>query len=148
MRKRIISGIIVLMMIVSLAACSVDEKQSSSENKKEAIVQTKRHLTAVESNQLIQKNLLNPDFIIVDIRTPREYKSSRIAKSINIDFYDRNFSSNLAKLDNTKSYIFYCRSGNRTGQAEKIIRTLGLKQYYILSRGINDWYSNKFELIN
>lgn len=148
MNKRTAYGIIVIIAIISLAACSFDQAGSVDVKATNNQLLDKVNLSAKEAQPLIKANLLNPNFIIVDIRTPREYQSGHIAKAINIDFYSRDFSNKLNDLDKTKTYIFHCRSGSRTGQAEKLIKKLGLKKYYILSRGIVDWNANNYELIN
>lgn len=67
------------------------------------------------------------NFIVIDVRTPTEYAESHIKNSVNIDFLAADFSKNIAKLDKEKTYKVYCRSGNRSGQAEKLMRTLGFK---------------------
>ena len=65
------------------------------------------------------------NMIVIDVRTPEEFKSSHVEGSINIDFLNPNFMKEIAKLDKNKKYKVYCRSGNRSGQAEKLMKTLG-----------------------
>ncbi|OGI10951.1 MAG: hypothetical protein A2Y40_10325 [Candidatus Margulisbacteria bacterium GWF2_35_9] len=130
-----------------MAACVDNKPVYNNQKSSTGIQEGKINLTAKEANSLIQANLLNPEFIIVDIRTPKEYVDGHIAKAINIDFYDKDFIRNLQNLDKEKTYFFYCRSGNRTGQATSIFKTLNLNRYYILTSGINDWYSNNFTVV-
>ena len=63
--------------------------------------------------------------IILDVRTDQEYKSSHLKGAINIDFYQPDFKSQISKLDKTKTYLIYCRSGNRSGQTLNIMKNLG-----------------------
>lgn len=67
------------------------------------------------------------NLVVIDVRTPEEYSSSHVQNSINIDFYSKQFMAEINKLDKSKTYKVYCRSGNRSGQSEKIMKTLGFK---------------------
>lgn len=63
--------------------------------------------------------------IIIDVRTASEYQDGHIQNSKNIDFYSSEFESNLKNLDRNKHYVLYCRSGNRSGQATRMMKQLG-----------------------
>jgi rhodanese-related sulfurtransferase len=62
--------------------------------------------------------LANGD-IWLDVRTPDEYKTEHVNNSVNVDFYNSQFDSQLSKLDKDANYKVYCRSGNRSGQTVK-----------------------------
>ncbi len=66
-------------------------------------------------------------FEILDVRTPEEFSESHVVGAKNIDFLNPTFTSNIQNLDKEKIYKLYCRSGNRSGQAEKLMKTLGFK---------------------
>ena len=76
------------------------------------------------------------DFLIVDVRTPEEYKISRINNSININFYDEKFINMFKKIDYDKHVIIYCRSGRRSLEAVKILTDEGFGKIYDLKGGI------------
>tara|TARA_Y100000389_G_C17373404_1_gene470286 strand:+ start:778 stop:1125 length:348 start_codon:yes stop_codon:yes gene_type:complete len=63
------------------------------------------------------------DILIVDVRTSAEYDSGHIPNSVNIEWQD------IMKLNETSAkdkYIYlYCRSGNRSGKAAKILNDNG-----------------------
>lgn len=63
--------------------------------------------------------------VIIDVRTVAEYQTGHAQNSLNIDFYSPNFLDEVKKLDMSKSYQLYCRSGNRSGQAEGIMKQMG-----------------------
>ena len=65
----------------------------------------------------------NPEsFAIIDVRTPEEFYAGRIKGSVNFNYYDSFFLSEIKNLDRDKTYFIYCRSGNRSGQT---LRTMG-----------------------
>ncbi|MBL7544217.1 MAG: rhodanese-like domain-containing protein [Bdellovibrionaceae bacterium] len=67
----------------------------------------------------------NSSPIILDVRTVAEYQQGHAQNSINIDFYAPHFLEEIQKLDKSKKYELYCRSGNRSGQAEAIMKQMG-----------------------
>ena len=79
----------------------------------------------------------NPEsFTIIDVRTPEEFFAGRIKGSVNFNYYDSFFLSEIKKLDRDKTYFIYCRSGNRSGQTLREMDSLGFKRVYNLGRGI------------
>ena len=76
------------------------------------------------------------DFLIVDVRTPEEYKISRINNSLNINFYDEKFINMFKKIDYDKHVLIYCRSGRRSLEAAKILTDEGFGKIYDLKGGI------------
>jgi len=78
--------------------------------------------------------------VILDVRTPEEVAEGYIPGAISIDFYlGQGFLDGLEKLDRSKNYYVYCRSGNRSGQACAVMQSLGFANTYNLPGGILDW---------
>ena len=76
---------------------------------------------------------------LVDVRTPGEFMSGHIAGATNIDFESGTFEADIQKLDKSKSYAVYCRSGNRSGQATALMVKDGFKAVFNLNGGVIDW---------
>ena len=78
--------------------------------------------------------------VVLDVRTPEEFETSRIANSINIDFYNpQNFISELEKFDKDTSYYIYCRTGVRSSNSCVLMNEMGFKKTYNLLGGIVEW---------
>lgn len=77
--------------------------------------------------------------ILIDVRTPEEYEAGHIKNAKNIDISSPDFSQNIDILDKTKQYSVYCRSGNRSSQALKIMESLGFEDVINLKGGIIAW---------
>ena len=92
-----------------------------------------------EAHSLIQTNLNNPDFVIIDVRTPEEYLSGHIKNAINIDYNSEEFFERIEGLNKSKTYFVYCRSGHRSAEAVKVMKELGFIEVYNLKTGINGW---------
>ena len=69
------------------------------------------------------KTLVANGALIVDVRTPEEYKSGHIKGSVNIPL--DSIPSQLAKFKNKKHIIVFCRSGNRSSQAKSYLEQNG-----------------------
>lgn len=87
-------------------------------------------------------NTYNGKLTILDIRTASEYSAGHIKGAINIDFYSKDFKYKLSLLDKDKTYLLYCRTGNRTSKALAYFKELGFKKVYHLYGGISDWQNS------
>jgi rhodanese-related sulfurtransferase len=105
------------------------------------------NVSAPEAQTLIQKNQSNPAFVILDVRTPAEYGQGHIAGARLLDYKSARFSAGLERLDKTKTYLVYCRTGNRSGRALQLMKNSGFGKIYHLSAGIMDWASHKLPLV-
>lgn len=74
--------------------------------------------------------------VLLDVRTPEEFNAGQIQSAINIDFQNQSFTSEIKKLDTSKTYFVYCRSGNRSGKAISLMKENGFKNIYELQGGI------------
>lgn len=79
-----------------------------------------------------------PNAVLVDVRTPGEFRSGTIKGSINIDYLSSGFRQEFQKLDKNKSYFLFCRSGSRSAQACSLLAREGYKVYN-LDGGIGEW---------
>jgi rhodanese-related sulfurtransferase len=82
---------------------------------------------------------------LVDVREPDE----RAAFNIGGEFIPLGKIQTMQteEIDDLKEeeVIFYCRSGNRSGQACLILETMGFKNVKNLVGGMNDW-QGKFQI--
>jgi rhodanese-related sulfurtransferase len=85
------------------------------------------------------KNIKQGGFVLVDIRTPREYASGHIDKAINIDFYSPDFQTEFVKAVGNKKALIYCASGNRSNQALQIFQKNRNLKMFDLVGGIQAW---------
>jgi len=89
----------------------------------------------------------NTEAIVLDVRTPEEYREGYILHAVNVDYKNENFKSEIAKLDTAKTYYVYCRSGGRSANAASYMKSVGFKNVYDLKGGITSWKADKFPVI-
>ncbi|MFC1900396.1 rhodanese-like domain-containing protein [Chloroflexota bacterium] len=104
-------------------------------------------VTAQEAYALIEENLDNPDFIIIDIRTPEEYDEGHLEGARNIDFYEPDFAEQIDILDKDNSYLVYCRSGTRSGNSLPVFEEKGFLKIYHMDGGILEWTAEELPLV-
>lgn len=114
--KNIKTIICLFLSILFFTSCK--SKQESNQNE-----DSFKNLTVEEVIILLEAN---PDIIVIDVRTPDEIaQTGAIENSINIDFKASDFKEKISALDKDKEYILFCKSGNRSGQASKIMAEMG-----------------------
>jgi len=115
--------------LVLLSGCAFTKNQT----------QVIENVTPEDAFTLIQNSNGSKDFIILDVRTPEEFSEEHIENAINLNYYSKTFIDDLNTLDKHKTYLVYCRSGNRSGKALSIMEELGYVEAYNMLDGINRW---------
>ena len=96
-------------------------------------------LSPAEALETITKRAADPNFVLLDVRTREEFDAERIAGAVVVDYRSPSFRDEMAKLDRGKSYLVYCRTGNRTNGAVKVMRELGFPNVIVFPGGITKW---------
>lgn len=77
-----------------------------------------------KTNELIE--FINKGAIVIDVRTPREYRDGHIIGSKNIPLDTISSKANELKKLN-KPLIICCQSGMRSGQATSFLKNTGIE---------------------
>ncbi|WP_392654792.1 rhodanese-like domain-containing protein [Dehalococcoides sp. THU4] len=104
-----------------------------------------QNISVAEAKALIDRNAVSVDFIILDVRTPSEYAQGHIPGAVNLDYY-ASFEASLSAFDKTKTYLVYCRTGNRSASAARLMLDNGFAAIYNMQGGINAWISGGLPL--
>ena len=64
----------------------------------------------------------------IDVRTPAEYAQGHLPGAINIPLNEIEARIGSVAADKNTPLMLYCRSGNRSGQAQKILQNKGYTQ--------------------
>ena len=94
------------------------------------------------------KKISDPAVVILDVRTPGEFNEGHIKGAVNVDYEGMNFEGEVNKLDKTKTYAVYCRSGRRSGLATEVMAKNGFKSIFNLNGGVIDWQNAGNQLVN
>ncbi len=80
-----------------------------------------------------------PGAVMLDVRTPEEYRKGHVANALNFNWNDPSFGKKVAKMDKESPVFVYCLSGGRSAEAAKSLREQGFAQVYEMKGGIMKW---------
>ncbi len=70
------------------------------------------------------------DLTVIDVRTPEEFADGHLSGAELVDIHEPAFADEVNGLDRDGSYVLYCRTGNRSGQAAALMEELGFTEVY------------------
>lgn len=96
-----------------------------------------RDVTPDEAERILK---LNPDMIILDVRTSEEFSEGHLPGAFNLNFFAPDF------IDKVKSYegkkiLIHCASGGRSGQALARLKDASFASLFHLKTGFTGWQS-------
>ncbi|MBU0605981.1 MAG: MBL fold metallo-hydrolase [Candidatus Omnitrophica bacterium] len=96
-----------------------------------------------DAYQLIAKD---PNFKLLDVRSPSEFSEAHIKDSINMPI--DTLSAKLDELgDKASSYIVLCRTGTRSAMAADMLIQSGIKTVRVLDGGMIKWERERLPLV-
>ena len=140
-------AVLVISFFLLLFLVSACTQQKTGHIKPVGKAGIQKDVDPAEAFALIKKGRHNPDFVILDVRTPDEFTEVRIDGAINIDYYLDNFQQELDKLNKNKTYVIYCRTGRRSGDTFDIMKRLGFMETYHITGGIKRWIANDLPVV-
>lgn len=84
---------------------------------------------------------------IIDVRTKDEYEQAHLKNAdFQLDFLkEEEFQKKIEELDKNETYYLYCRSGNRSGKAARLMKSRGFENVYNVG-GFQDLAGEGFEV--
>lgn len=119
--KKIIA---LLLFILVFSGCAAQSEKSGY-----------RQISTDEAINIMKEE---KDYIILDVRTPEEFKSKHIPGAINIPNETIGTEEIPELPDKEQLIMIYCRSGNRSKQAAEKLAAQGYTNIVEFG-GINDW---------
>ncbi|MEP6670042.1 MAG: rhodanese-like domain-containing protein [Chthoniobacter sp.] len=101
-----------------------------------AAVSAPKNISVDDADKLLKSD---PKVVVLDVRTPDEFKTGHIPGAKNLDFFGDDFAKQIATLDKSKTYVVHCAAGGRSAQACKVIEKEQLPSVYHLNEGFKAW---------
>ena len=79
--------------------------------------------------------------VIIDVRSPKEYKGKHVQNAINIPVEE--IVKSVARVPKNRTLVVYCRSGSRSSHAASILRKKGWQVIDVTTQGE---YERKIEI--
>lgn len=101
----------------------------------------------LSQQQSEQKTQSDPAFIVLDVRTPKEFNNGHIKNAINISH--NTVAENLSFLEKYKDkmIVVHCRSGRRAISAEKVLQENGFSNIRHLDGDMLGWVRAKLPIV-
>lgn len=95
-----------------------------------------KNIDAKKTEKLLEEN---EGVLVVDVRTSEEYAEGHLVNAINIPF--DNFESRINDMESykDKTVLLYCRTGNRSEKAAKILAENGFKDAQNATEGVEEY---------
>ena len=108
-------------------------------------------LSPREAFDLIKGNQGNPNFIVLDVRSPEQFTEGHIKNAVLLDYSTEPFRDALDRLDKGKIYLVYerdqCERCIRAGASLiEMLKTLGFIEAYTIWGGFEAWATEGFPI--
>lgn len=80
---------------------------------------------------------------LLDVRTPEEYNTGKIADAVNVNWNGNDFEAKAKTYDKSKPIFVYCKAGGRSASAADKLATMGFTEIYNLEGGIMKWNASE-----
>lgn len=92
-------------------------------------------INVLSPKDFIEQAKADTTAIILDVRTPEEYKEEHLAGARQLDFLNSEvFDAGIKQLDKSHTYYVYCRSGKRSHNACIKMKKQGFKVFDMEAR--------------
>jgi rhodanese-related sulfurtransferase len=146
MLKKLLIAFAVALLVAGVGA-PVSAQMSHSTSSQEPTQGQFENIAATEAATLIQQHQKDPNFAILDVRTPAEFAEGHLEHAINVDLQSPTFRDLLDILNKQKTYLVYCRSGRRTEQATRLMQDLHFSHVYNMTGGILEWTDKQLPVV-
>lgn len=120
--KRLVIGFLIAILLSGCTAIKEENKTMYNE------------ITAEEAKEIIDTE----EVIILDVRTQEEYKEGHIKNALLIPDYELENLAENKLPDKNKKILVYCRSGNRSESAARLLINMGYTDVHDFG-GIISW---------
>lgn len=87
------------------------------------------------------------NFLLVDVRTPKEYRNGHVSNAINVSYFHSWFNDSIRKLDRNKTIYMYCETQHRSPLASRKMKKMGFKKIIDLKGGFMKWEKNEMPIV-
>jgi rhodanese-related sulfurtransferase len=120
-----VSLVFSLVLVSAMSACQAQADQNTS------------NLSPHDFAQQIKAK--GDSALVVDVRTPGEFRSGHIPGAISVDYNGSHFAEEVGNLPKDKQVFIYCQSGRRSRASASVFLEAGFNPVANLANGILGW---------
>lgn len=100
-----------------------------------------KNITSVQARELVTKN---KNVVLVDVRTPEEFRQARLHGAILIPLAE--LERRVKEIPRNRPLLVYCSVGARSASAAGVLSARGYNEVYQMSDGLVGWYRNGYPI--
>jgi rhodanese-related sulfurtransferase len=127
--------ITIAILIASVMALLTTLGGARADDKPEAAPAVHKNVGVEEFEKLTKQ----PGNVVLDVRTPSEYRNGHLKDAVLIDFMGKDFDEKVKGLDKSKTYLVHCQVGGRSAKACTKLDKLGFTNVINLEGGYKAW---------
>ena len=132
----------VVLFTTALTACAAGQNLAGLERADSGnIAQT---VTVHEISIDTAYQLYQDKVAFLDVRTPAEWNAAHVPGSTLLPLED--LEERAGELPRDLELVVYCRSGNRSAEAARILLEAGFSDVYSMDGGLSDWIEAGYEV--
>ena len=137
--RRIVGVACVAASLVVLPACGGSSADAEPPTAPDVTVSAAPGSVQLVSPTDASALIAEPGVKLLDVRTPEEYAAGHIDGAQQLDWNAPGFAAGLADLDKNATWVVYCHTGNRSGQATALMAQEGFTDVNDVAGGIAAW---------
>jgi len=100
----------------------------------------------ISQEELVSQVQTEKSFLLLDVRSPKEYDAGHIPGAINIDF--KELKDRIDEIDSFKKsqVVVYCERGIRAKVAEAVLQEAGFQSIFHLEGDMSAWRKNSLPI--
>ena len=105
-------------------------------------IMKKRSIRSINKYDINEKELYNMQkqgAVIIDVRSPQEYKESHIDGAISVPEYEIKSKARNILQDTDETIVVYCASGIRSKRAQEALNQMGYNNVFNLYNGLEKY---------
>ena len=126
MRRLVLFGIVGLLLVAGVSFSRAAASRATD-------------VSVEQARKLLDERGGKADFVVLDVRTPAEFAGGHLPGAVNLDIQTHDFETRLTGLDRGKTYLVYCRSGNRSTKAVQTMERMEFPRVFHMREGMIGW---------
>ena len=102
----------------------------------DAPVAAPKNISVEDADKLLKSD---SKIVVLDVRSPEDFQAGHIPGAKNLDFFGKDFATQVAALDKSKTYLVHCAAGGRSAQACRVFEQEKVPSVLHLNEGFKAW---------
>ena len=141
-----LSILIIIGLLIIISACTASRSTVKTTEPEGTGTVAQAAIVTVDADRFHDLIETSADAVLLDVRTPEEFQQGHIPGALLIPVQELETRIEELAAFRDKELLVYCRSGNRSLTAAKMLEQAGFTMIYNLGGGINSYSSSGYPI--